>query len=30
MSTPTGKGRLVKLRADSPPLDCEKIGGKPT
>jgi hypothetical protein len=27
-STPIGKGRLVKLSADSPPLECEKIDGK--
>jgi hypothetical protein len=29
MSTPISKGELVKLKAGSPPLDCEKAGGKP-
>jgi hypothetical protein len=28
-ASPIGNGRLVKLDADSPALDCEKIGGKP-
>ena len=28
-NSPVGDGKLVKLDADSPPLECEKLGGHP-